>query len=592
MNKLNKLLYFFLTMIFIVGCADLDLQPTDMISEESVKNDPQLVEAFLNKIYHNTRWEPNSHKGQRDGNKEAWKHWRFVDLTNSGEATMYASWPIAVKSTVAIPDNAGSSEVLNYWPYGNIRSANEIIEILADANFDAESIAIQTAEAKFMRAFMYFELAKRYGGVPLELYPKQVDATYDELMIPRSTLQQVYDQIIEDCDVAIADLPLSGTGPGMAISGKANKNAARALKSRAALYAARIAKYHPQSADGLTSIPASLAAGYYTMSHSAASAIIEGGKNPLHTGGGTYEKTYSEVLTKSGNSEQIFVEEYSLDLGKTHMHGHFLMPDGFKLGWGSQIQLYEHSMERFEYKDGSPGNKNRSLYNNNTFFDLEDVVYQKDPRYLAKVWTPEEVYAGRSVWVHDNSVGTGNFPGRAGDVAPTRSPPRNRVKGGRMGQHRVPLDGSYEFIPFNTDESNYVIFRTGEMYLNAAEAAFETGRPVRAKEMLNAIRNRVGMPAKQTITLDVIKNERYTELFAENHHVWDLKTWRDAEAEIHMREKWGVKWYRRKSDGFYKAKRWKWNFSQNTPFLPQMYWLPFGTSRLADNPNLVENPGY
>ena len=93
-------------------------------------------------------------------------------------------------------------------------------------------------------------------------------------------------------------------------------------------------------------------------------------------------------------------------------------------------------------------------------------------------------------------------------------------------------------------------------------------------------------------TLDVIKNERFCELYGENHHIWDLKTWRDAEAEIHMKPKWGVKWFRRASDGLYKARRWRWNFSQNTPFLPKMYWLPIGTAKIADNPSLVENPGY
>jgi hypothetical protein len=588
MNKLNRILCFILPMMLFVGCADLDLSPTNMIAEDAVKNDPKLVEAFLTKIYHNVNWEPNEQVGSRDGNKVAWKHWRFVDFITGGEGTAMAPWQEALKSSTDIPTNSGSRASLNYWPYGNIRSANEIIEILNEATFDPTTIAEQIAEAKFLRAFMYLEMAKRYGGVPIELVPKQLDASYDELMTPRSSLQDVYDQVIADCDAAIAGLPIS------AMVGKATKNAARALKSRAALYAARIAKYHPQSSDGLTSIPAGAANGYYTMSHGAASAIIESGRNALHTGGGTYQITYSEVLTKKNNTEAIFVSQYDLGLGKTHMHGYFNMPDGFKSGWGSNTHIYEASVERFEYKDGSPGNKNRSLFNNKTFFDIEDVVYQKDPRYLAKAWTPEEVYAGRSVWFHDNTVGASNnnVKGRAGDVAPRRAPTRNRNRGGRLAQHRIPLDGSYEFIPFDGDESDFVVFRTGEMYLNAAEAAFEIGKPIRAKQLVNAVRNRVGMPAKQQITLDKIKNERFVELYGENHHVWDLKTWRDSEAAIHMKPKWGVKWFRRASDGMYKARRWKWNFSQNTAFLPKMYWLPIGTAKLADNPNLVENPGY
>ena len=293
MNKINKFLYIFLPMIILVGCADLDIQPTNMIAEDAVKNDPKLVEAFLTKIYHNVRWEPNDHVAMRDGGKTNWKHWRFVDFITGGEGTAMAPWQESIKASTDIPTSAGSRTSLNYWPYSNIRSANEIIEILNEATFDAETVKIQIAEAKFMRAFMYLEMAKRYGGVPIELVPKQLDASYDELMTPRSSLQDVYDQVIADCDVAIADLP------GQAMSGKATKWAAHALKSRAALYAARIAKYHPQSSDGLTSIPAGMAAGYYTMSHASASAIIDSGKHiDLFNKNGIYKELCEKQLIK------------------------------------------------------------------------------------------------------------------------------------------------------------------------------------------------------------------------------------------------------------------------------------------------------
>jgi hypothetical protein len=100
------------------------------------------------------------------------------------------------------------------------------------------------------------------------------------------------------------------------------------------------------------------------------------------------------------------------------------------------------------------------------------------------------------------------------------------------------------------------------------------------------------MPAKTTLTLDLIKNERFVELYAENHRYWDLRTWKDAVKELHFTLKQGSKWTRRASDGKYKANKWKWNFSQNTVFTEKMYWLPFGTGRISQNPNLVENPGY
>ena len=105
------------------------------------------------------------------------------------------------------------------------------------------------------------------------------------------------------------------------------------------------------------------------MAHASASAVIDGGKHPLHRGGGTYQKTFGEIFYQKTNSEHIFVEEYDLSLGKTHTWSGYAMPDGFKAGWGSNMHPYIHSDARFEHKDGSPGNKYHNLFNNRTFFD-------------------------------------------------------------------------------------------------------------------------------------------------------------------------------------------------------------------------------
>jgi len=580
MKPIKKFLLLMLPMFILVGCADLDLQPTDMISEDAVKKDPKLVEAFLTKIYANAVFEPNEvgNFPQQD---------RLTDAVVGGEYTLMAPWQNGIKAAVNVPTASGAHSRLTRWHYGNIRSCNEIIEILNEASFDPEVVKQQIAEAKFLRAWMYLDMAKRYGGMPLELTPKSVDAGTDELMIPRSSLKDTYDQILSDLDAGIADLP------GSALFGKATKWAAFALKSRAALYAARIAKYHPQSSNGLTSIPSGSAEAYYTAAHAAAAAVIDGGKHPLYRGGADHEATFSEIFWKgTGISEIIFGEEYNLALGKTHNWSGYGMPDGFKAGWGSNMHMYLASDARFEHQDGSPGNKYHAWFNNKKWFDIEEVVYTKDPRYLATLFTPEEIFQGREVWFHNLSAGNAaaGVKGRAGNVAPQRAPVRNRNRGGRLVQKRI--DPRIEFPPFGTDETPYIVLRTGEMYLNAAEAAFEIGKTDRATSLINTLRGRVGMPAKTNLTLDLIKNERFVELYAENHRYWDLRTWRDAEKELHFTLKQGSKWTRRASDGMYKANKWKWNFGQNTPFLEKMYWLPYGTNRISDNPNLIENPGY
>ena len=291
-----KKLTYLLIILFTFGCADLDLLPTDMIGEEAVKKDPQLVEAFLTKIYANAVFEPNE-----DGVKQGQE--RLTDAVVGGEYTLMAPWQNAVKASYNIPTSSGAHINLNRWHYGNIRSCNEIIDILNSASFDPQIIKQQIAEVKFLRAWMYFDMAKRYGGMPLEITAKPVDSSADELMIPRSTLQATYDQIISDLDAASTDLP------GTVIYGKASKWAARALKSRVALYAARIAKYHPQSSNGLTSIPAGSADAYYLLAFQSANAVIDAGKHPLHSGADN-EKAFGEIFYKvKGISEVIFSEE-------------------------------------------------------------------------------------------------------------------------------------------------------------------------------------------------------------------------------------------------------------------------------------------
>jgi hypothetical protein len=72
----------------------------------------------------------------------------------------------------------------------------------------------------------------------------------------------------------------------------------------------------------------------------------------------------------------------------------------------------------------------------------------------------------------------------------------------------------------------------GEIYLNAAEAAFELGQTGDAVGYINTLRERAGFPpnslAVGDLTLDRLRNERRVELAFEDHRVWDLKRWRIA----------------------------------------------------------------
>ena len=142
MKLINKFLIFMLPMFILVGCADLDLQPTDMISEDAVKKDPKLVEAFLTKIYANAVFEPNEvgNFPQQD---------RLTDAVVGGEYTLMAPWQNGIKAAVNVPTASGAHSRLTRWHYGNIRSCNEIIEILNEASFDPEVVSNKLLKLSF-----------------------------------------------------------------------------------------------------------------------------------------------------------------------------------------------------------------------------------------------------------------------------------------------------------------------------------------------------------------------------------------------------------------------------------------------------------
>lgn len=567
---MKQILIYIAIILTLVSCEDvLDIKPTNMISEEDVKNDPALVDAFLNKLYNSVRWQSGGEGNAAIG-------------VVGGEQNLFAAWQAPCKAAMEVMNENGSHDLLEYWPYGNIRSANEIIEILEEANFNEDDVAQRLGEARFLRAFMYFELVKRYGGVPLITYPQSIDAPYEELYVKRNSEKEIYDFIKAEMDT-VAELLEDNYDASQ--FGRASKWAALALKSRAMLYAGSIAKYGQVQLDGLLGFQASEAEYYFTESLNAAKAIIDGGKHPLFKKYTDPVENYNKLFTEDGNSEVIFAEVYDLDALKNHSWNFLCMPDGFKTGWGSNNWLYLESVEKYEYIDGTSGAIDRASLNNSTKFDLNDLIMKRDPRFLASCFYQGIPWDGGIVYSHLNTVGT--IP--ADSNWPKAAPPRNRAKTGFLIRKRV---GETSFINGNEDGTDWIVFRTGEMYLNAAEAAFELKQTGVAEGYLNEIRNRANMPLKSGISIEDIRNERFVELYIEEHRYWDLRRWRIAVQELNGKGFMGVDWTYYIEEDKYTLKIKDADFGNKRLFEDRNYYMPINNKRLADNPNLVENPGY
>jgi hypothetical protein len=163
------------------------------------------------------------------------------------------------------------------------------------------------------------------------------------------------------------------------------------------------------------------------------------------------------------------------------------------------------------------------------------------------------------------------------------------------------MDGSAPlFIKEYYSGQDCILFRLGEAYLNAAEAAIELGQEGTARDFIEPIRTRAGLernlrldPYSGDELRDRIRNERKLELAFEDHRYWDVRRWRIAEQALSI-QALGVRTLRH-IDGSGNASFTYETFdaeAEKMNFYPEHYYLPIGQDRINNNQELKENPGY
>ena len=167
-------------------------------------------------------------------------------------ADVMNDWDESITDAYETREFLGSSH-RRYWDYDLVREINLFIENLdkySTQYLQPEDLAYFRAEGRFLRAYVYMQFAKNMGGVPLitrsfTFAEGNGSATYYQF--PRNTEDSTYCFIIAECDSIKHDLDVrSGSN---VVKNRASYGAALALKSRAALYAASIARYTPTRKD-------------------------------------------------------------------------------------------------------------------------------------------------------------------------------------------------------------------------------------------------------------------------------------------------------------------------------------------------------
>lgn len=587
MNKIQYILFF--VFIGLVGCQDyfLDKEPLDVISDAVVWDDPALIDAYLADLYDRVDF-----MGIGGDNSET-THAMIAAM--GGEGMSFGGHHSASKASTSVITSAGTPQDLDYWKYRNIRDCNYFLEKIAESALDPELVDQRSSEVRFLRAYMYFQMVIRYGGLPIITEAQKVDDSEEAIFVPRNSEKEVYDFIIEELDDIAEILPSEYSDVD---KGRPSKWAALALQSRTALYAASIAKCGrvqtiPASlGDLVLGFPTSDVEYYAQISYDASSAIIGNGIHSLYEQIADPAENFQNLFLdeSSANKEVIMPVVYDYGLNRAHYFTHRATPHDFSNSWASMLYLYDFT-ERFEFADGSPGTSISRSELTSQEWSPDEIWHNRDPRFRATVFYPESPWQGGKVLFHKNTLRDGTIysSGTAEDGWSYSAHRRNWLRTGLMVRKRCNENMTPE--PERNDETDYIIFRVGEIYLNLAEAAYYLNKPAEALTALNRLRQRAGMPPKTEINEAILQNERLVELSWENHSYWDIRRWRIAEDILD-----GVRMKGCEYTYNYNTKKYKISLKNaegtERTFLDHNYYLPLGVDRVAENPNFVENPGY
>jgi hypothetical protein len=487
----------------------------------------------------------------------------------------------------------GAISVVNnpdaYWSnaYAGIRRVNIFLANIDRVPALASNIVLWKAEARFIRAMLYFELVKRYGGVPL--IGDKVFTLSDDLSVPRNTYAQSVDYIVAECDAIKADLRLPGAIPD-GEWGRIPRTAALALKGRLLLYAASPLFNGGQvaGAGALQGYP-SADAGRWQLALNAAQELMSLNAHGLLTSPAA--TAFASVFTVKKNTEII--------LAKQTFNNFALETYNAPMGFGSPALSLGYNSPSQNFVDAFPMLNGLPITDANSGYNPQNPYASRDPRLLFSVFANGATTGSTTVGSRWLSRNVETFEGG-------RDKPNTSTVQTRTGYYLRKFLGDFTTSTSYSNQShNFPLFRYAEVVLNAAEALNELGRTPEALNLLVPLRQRAGLTAGsggrygipaslgQNDARTLIQNERRIELGFEEHRFWDVRRWKTAETVL-SGPLYGMQITR--AGAGTTAAPYTYTYSRTTAatlsWQSRLYYLPLPYDETTKNLNLTQNPGW
>lgn len=597
--RINKILVSALVMaLSFYSCDYLDVPPINIIQDDAIFNSESGITSYMTTLYYDLPIEDFRYT-QQGFNVSGKGQGRLPNV--SGEAMCSSSDDI---STI------GDGTWWGCWDYGKIRRVNYFLKNFPAYKSNFQNTVLADAwmgEAHFIRAYCYFAMVKRYGGVPILREPQEYVGDIESLKVPRDTEKACYDFIAEDLDEAFRLLPDNEEILG---KGRATKYAALALKSRAMLYAGSIARYGTVDLNGLVGIDKALANDYFELAYKAVKELEKSKKFSLYRKNSDKEKNFAELFLAEDSPENIFCKYFQRNVN-AHGWDVYFVPYQYRgNGFSSNMNPTLEFVEMFEHKDGTPANFAERA--KDTYFDDPSELFQNmDARFGGSIIYPNAIFKGepcsiqKGLIIEDGSKKENATNYEEAVYTANDGQVYHIVGKSGSGNYSGNMTGFFmrkylnENMPQsevieNYSEQHWIEFRYAEALLNGAEAAVEMGQYLDdALLWINDIRSRADIKqlSLSDLTVDKVRHERRIELAFENHTYWDLRRWRIADKEIETKQYTGLCPY-------FDINKQKYIFEEVAAnkyyytFDVKMYYERIPDGEIAKNEKLKQNPYY
>ena len=457
--------------------------------------------------------------------------------------------------------------------YNALRSVSEFLESMKtvdlsmfqyNSNYQRwmEHLQYYPYEARTLRAYYLFELARRYGDIPMPLTMLSVEEANS---IEKTKFDDVIAFIVSECTECAANLPQTYVGMLDDEIGRVTKGFALAVKAKALLYAA--SPQHNPTGDRAKWLEAA----------KAAKEIIDLGQYRLDPEEKANNYASPEVIMFVLRSESSTYELVNFPVRFTEgqrqgMAGTYPtqnLVDAFQTLGGYDITLTANG-----WQTDDPN------------FDVTKPYEGRDPRFARAILANGMAFKGATI---ETFVGGRDYSATRSDL------------GTCTGYYlRRYIQESTSFVPENIirNKHQWIVYRYAEALLSYAEAANEYFQDptatdatltLSAAEALNQVRDNAGMPDVQATAYQAfqtaVRREWRVEFAFEDHRFWDVRRWDIGQSTQGQVD--GVKIQRSGNDFTYSRFTVK-----NRTWAAKMNLYPIPQSETFANTNLTQNTGW